>query len=81
MEKELDTVSESLNLPPYKLVLFSLHGFDNTLKDKFNVVVKIIPRKRTLKIEGPKEQVTLATKEAFEKGIQILEDNIDLDET
>ena len=81
MEKGLDVAFESLSLPEYKLVLYSLHGFDNMLKDKFNVVVKIVPWKQILTIEGPKEQVDLATKEAYRKCIQTMEDNIDLDET
>ena len=80
LEKELDVGIEHVSFPEYKLELFLLHGVDDILKDEFHVAVKIEPPKRTITIEGPKEQISLAVKEAYKRCTQIVENNIDLNE-
>ncbi len=81
MEKGLNVVIEPLSLPAPKLELYALHGVDNMLQDEFHVAVKIEPLKGTITIEGPTDQVSLASKEAYKKCSQISEDIIDLSET
>ncbi len=81
MEKGLDVVIDHLSLPGYKLELYALHGVDDMLKDEFHVAVKIEPLKGTITIEGPTEQVSLASKEVYKKCSQISEETSDLNET
>ena len=81
MEKGLDVVTDQLAMPGHKLELFLLHGVDEMLKDEFHVDVKIEPSKNTITIKGSKDQVSLATKEAYKKCTQIADDTIDLNET
>ncbi|CAB4033539.1 Hypothetical predicted protein, partial [Paramuricea clavata] len=82
MEKGLDVVTEQLPIRNgYKLELFLFHGVDEMLANEFHVDVKIEPRKETITIKGPKEHVSLATKEAYKKCAQIMDENIDFNAT
>ena len=81
MEKGLDIVTEQWPIHGYKLKLLLLHSVDEMLKEKFHVDVKIELSNNTITIKGTKEQVSLAAKDAFKKFVQIIEENIELNET
>ena len=80
MEKELDIISEQVDVPEHKLALLLLHGVDDIVRNDFHVEINIEPSKGVIIIKGSPKQVSLAAKELFKKCSQIIEDNIDLNE-
>ena len=80
MEKELDIISEQIDVPENKLSLLLLHGVDDIVRDDFHVEINIELSKGVIIIKGSPKQVPLAEKELLKKCSQISEDNIDLNE-
>ena len=80
MEKELDIISEQVDLPENKLALLLLHGVDDIVCDDFRVEINVAPSRRVIIIKGSAKQVPLAAKELLKKCSQIIEDNIDVNE-
>ena len=80
MEKDLDIISEQIDVPENKLALLLFHGVDDIVCDDFRVEINITPSRRAIIIKGSAKHVPLAAKELLKKCSQIVEDNIEVNE-